>query len=78
MEECYYSHYKLWHYFQLTKSGYFQIIGKRKGQWKTILKFKYSPDPVKYCETYKKCGCSHIDGPLCDMKNCKLRNLKNS
>lgn len=25
---------------------------------------------VKKCEVYKKEGCVHVDGYLCDMKNC--------
>lgn len=24
-------------------------------------------DPVKHCEVYKKEGCAHVDGPLCNM-----------
>ena len=76
MEECYYSYYRLWHYFQLTKSGYFQIIGKRKGQWKTVFKKKVSVDPVKYCETYKTSGCSHVDGYLCNMDTCHFNTIE--
>ncbi len=30
-------------------------------------------DPVRYCEVYKKEGCSYVDGPLCDMRTCSLR-----
>ena len=30
-------------------------------------------DPVKYCEVYKREGCSHVDGPLCDFPNCSIR-----
>ena len=76
MEECYYSHYKLWHYFQLTKSGYFQIIGKRKGQWRTVFKKKVSIDPLKYCEIYKTSGCSHVDGYLCNMDTCHFNTIE--
>lgn len=76
MEECHYSYYRLWHYFQLTKSGYFQIIGKRKGQWRIVFKKKVSIDPLKYCETYKTSGCSHVDGYLCNM-NFTLQELFN-
>lgn len=30
-------------------------------------------DPVKHCEVYKTEGCSHVDGYLCDFKNCNIR-----
>lgn len=30
-------------------------------------------DPVKYCQVYKEIGCSHVDGYLCDMKTCDIR-----
>jgi len=30
-------------------------------------------DPVKYCRVYKEIGCSHVDGYLCDMKTCSIR-----
>ncbi len=33
----------------------------------------YRDDPVKHCELYKKEGCSHVDGYLCDFKTCKMR-----
>ena len=29
-------------------------------------------DPVKYCEVYKKEGCSHVDGYLCDFPKCSM------
>lgn len=29
-------------------------------------------DPVKNCKVYKEEGCSHIDGYLCDMRNCDI------
>lgn len=29
-------------------------------------------DPVKSCDVYKKEGCAHVDGPLCDMKTCEI------
>lgn len=66
MEKCYYSHYILWHYFQLTKSGYFQIIGKRKGQWKVIFKKKVSVEILNkeklICGCSKNLGCQgHTD-----------------
>ena len=77
MEECYYSHFILWHYFQLTKSGYFQILGKRKGQWKNIFKIQINVDPVKYCKTFNAVGCSHVDGYLCDMDTCKFNTIEN-
>ena len=41
-----------------------------------------SNDPIYSCMVYKTCGCSHIDGILCDMKTCdilekyKLRELE--
>lgn len=27
-------------------------------------------DPVKNCIIYKKEGCTHVDGPLCDVNEC--------
>lgn len=41
-----------------------------------------SNDPVYSCIVYKRHGCSHVDGMLCDMKICstleeyKLRELE--
>ena len=29
-------------------------------------------DPVRKCELYKKEGCSHVDGLLCDYHNCSM------
>lgn len=29
-------------------------------------------DPVYNCDVYRKEGCSHVDGMLCDMKTCKI------
>lgn len=29
-------------------------------------------DPVKKCELYKKEGCSHVDGILCDYPKCSM------
>ena len=31
-------------------------------------------DPLKDCQVYKKLGCSHVDGLLCDFPNCSLNN----
>jgi len=34
-------------------------------------------DPVKSCIVYTQTGCSHVDGFLCDMKQCNiLRDYK--
>jgi hypothetical protein len=30
-------------------------------------------DPVKHCEVYKEIGCAHVDGYLCDMGTCGIR-----
>ena len=30
-------------------------------------------DPVKYCQVYKEIGCAHVDGYLCDMRTCDIR-----
>jgi hypothetical protein len=27
-------------------------------------------DPLHSCDVYKKEGCAHVDGYLCDMKTC--------
>lgn len=32
--------------------------------------FDSSDDPIKHCELYKDCGCSHIDGIICDYPEC--------
>lgn len=38
--------------------------------------FKPSPtDPVHNCEVYKKDGCAHVDGPLCDIKTCDILDV---
>lgn len=29
-------------------------------------------DPVKHCEVYRKIGCSHIDGYLCNYPDCDI------
>ena len=31
-------------------------------------------DPLKDSQVYKKLGCSHVDGLLCDFPNCSLNN----
>ena len=31
------------------------------------------PDPVKHCEVHKEIGCTHVDGYLCDMETCDIR-----
>lgn len=33
-------------------------------------------DPVKHCEVYKKDGCAHVDGPLCNMNTCNARTTQ--
>lgn len=30
-------------------------------------------DPVKHCEVYRGIGCTHVDGYLCDMETCDIR-----
>ena len=30
-------------------------------------------DPVRYCEEYRDIGCTHVDGYLCDMETCDIR-----
>ena len=30
-------------------------------------------DPVRYCEVYRDIGCTHVDGYLCDMRTCDIR-----
>ena len=32
----------------------------------------FDNDPVKQCNVYKRVGCSHVDGPLCQMKTCDI------
>lgn len=74
MEECYYSYKILNHYFQLTKGGYFKIVGKRRGRWKDLIKWKCSPDPVKRCKIYKNSGCCYVDSFLCNISECEKYN----
>ena len=31
-------------------------------------------DPVSKCAVYKKTGCSHVDGLLCDFPKCSIRH----
>ena len=45
-------------------------------KWKQLLRdfhFMYfgNIDPVKHCEVYKKEGCSHVDGYLCEPDTCR-------
>jgi len=35
----------------------------------------HANDPVHACHFYKKNGCSHVDGMLCDMDTCTMRKL---
>lgn len=35
--------------------------------------FDFSPDPVKRCIIYKKYGCAHVDGMLCNYNHCQER-----
>lgn len=35
------------------------------------------PDPLKYCKQFKEKGCCHVDGFLCDVKNCEGSGYKN-
>jgi hypothetical protein len=38
-----------------------------------ILTLRTDPlDPVHHCQVYKKVGCVHVDGFLCDMKTCNI------
>lgn len=30
-------------------------------------------DPAKHCVTYKRYGCAHVDGYLCEFNNCPMR-----
>jgi len=36
-----------------------------------MLRFTIHNDPIKMCELYKHKGCSHVDGLLCDIDQCK-------
>ncbi len=29
-------------------------------------------DPLTYCHYYKKYGCSHVDGYLCNVNTCSI------
>ena len=46
---------------------------------KIIEFFSSKNDPVVHCEVYKKEGCAHVDGLLCDMPTCSiLEKYKNT
>lgn len=30
-------------------------------------------DPIAHCEVYKSKGCAHVDGMMCNMKTCTIR-----
>ena len=34
----------------------------------------FSKDPVKYCNYYKKYGCCHVDGFLCNVDTCENKD----
>ena len=39
---------------------------------------KRGPDPVYDCDVYIRMGCSHVDGPCCDMNTCEmLKKVRN-
>lgn len=33
-------------------------------------------NPVLNCKVYRNCGCSHVDGPLCNLKTCAVSVTK--
>ena len=72
----YYSKLILGMYFQLLKTGYFQILWKREGQWRKLIGWNVYLDLIKHCETYKQIGCSHVDGVLCNLKTCEFSTKK--
>ena len=37
---------------------------------KYIKEFKFSKDPLRYCDVYKINRCCHVDGFLCDVDTC--------
>lgn len=40
------------------------------------LRNPFKKDPVKHCDVYKKEGCAHVDGMLCDMDKCTIRKQR--
>jgi len=34
-------------------------------------------DPVIHCEVYRKLGCTHVGGPLCDLPRCSIVKMFN-
>lgn len=62
------SEYVIAKLFNTTRS----IVNKirLKVRWQHILN-KY-PDPVIVCDVYKREGCSHVDGYLCNPKTCNM------
>lgn len=44
---------------------------------KRILEYLGIEDPVKRCEVYKSEGCAHVDGLLCNIKDCPIREVYN-
>jgi len=58
MNECFWSFYKLGHYFQFTQNRIFQVIGMRESQWRTIFSF-YVPNIYFWKETTTNNGNGH-------------------
>ena len=38
--------------------------------------FRFSKDPLKHCGHYKKHGCCHVDGYLCNVETCEKSDFK--
>jgi len=45
-------------------------IFKNISKWYKKFKECYENDPLKKCTYYKRHGCAHVDGYLCDVKTC--------
>ena len=48
------------------------MIKRLKKLWANYKRMREA-DPVFHCEFYKKNGCTHVDGYLCDMPSCEIR-----
>lgn len=49
------------------------LYNKIKNKIKAFLEYFGILDPVKYCEVYKDEGCGHVDGLLCNVEDCPIR-----
>lgn len=61
--------------YKRSNTQYFKPVARKKNKSYFCKALKsifpvVKPDPVKHCPIYKKEGCAHVDGPLCDIDKC--------